>query len=107
MTTSLTLHGVPIGSRGVIRVVVLYSEAPDPERYAQHVALSARVVPSATIRHGRVLGTPRGESDVAHYFEFEFPDRETWKQAQDGLVRSAEDAQGLGVPFRVYFVELG
>jgi hypothetical protein len=90
----------------VIRVLVLYGEAPDLERYAEHVELSRREVPSATIRHGRVLGTPTGESDVAHYFEFEFPDRETWKQAQDGLVRSAEDAQQLGVPFRVYFAEI-
>ncbi len=90
----------------MIRVVVLYSEAPDPERYAEHVELSAREVPTATIRHGRVLGTPQGASDVAHYFEFEFPDRETWKQAQDGLMRSAEDARALGVPFRVYFAEL-
>jgi hypothetical protein len=90
----------------VIRVLVLYGEAPDPARYAEHVELSRREVPSATIRHGRVLGTPTGESDVAHYFEFEFPDRETWKQAQDGLVKSAEDAQQLGVPFRVYFAEV-
>jgi hypothetical protein len=90
----------------VIRVVVLYSEVPDPARYAEHVELSRREAPAATIRHGRVLGTPQGESDVAYYFEFEFPDRETWKRAQDGLVKSAEDAQGLGVPLRVYFVEL-
>ena len=43
---------------------------------------------------------------IAYYFEYEFPDRETWKAAQDGLVRAAEDAQGLGVPFRVYFGEI-
>jgi hypothetical protein len=90
----------------VIRVFVLYPDAPDPDRYAEHVELNRREVPSATIRHGRVLGTPTGESDVAHYFEFEFPDRETWKQAGDGLMKSAEDAQELGVPFRVYFAEL-
>jgi hypothetical protein len=90
----------------VIRVVILYSEAPDAERYAEHVELCRREVPTATIRHGRVLGTPQGESDVAYYFEFEFPERETWRQAQDGLVRTADDAQGLGVPFRVYFAEI-
>ena len=90
----------------MIRVFVLYSEAPDPERYAEHVELNRREVPSATIRHGRVLGTPRGEADVAHYFEYEFPDRETWKAAQEGMMRAAEHAQGLGVPFRVYFAEV-
>ena len=29
-----------------------------------------------------------------------------WKAAQEGLIRAAEDAQGLGVPFRVYFAEV-
>jgi len=90
----------------VIRVFVVYPQAPEPERYEQHVELSRREVPSATIRHGRILGTPQGESDLANYFEYEFPDRETWKAAQDGLMKTADDAQGLGVPFRVYFAEL-
>jgi hypothetical protein len=90
----------------MIRVFVLYPEAPDPDRYEQHVELNQREVPSATIRHGRILGSAQGESDVAYYSEYEFPDRETWKAAQDELMKAAEDAQGLGVPFRVYFAEL-
>ena len=90
----------------MIRVFVLYSETPDPERYAQHVELNEREVPSATIRHGRVLGSATGDSDVAYYFEYEFPDRDTWKAAQEGMIRAAEDAQRLGVPFRVYFAEI-
>jgi len=90
----------------VRRVFVLYPGAPDPERFEQHVERNPREVPTATIRHGRILGTPQGESDIAHYFEYEFPDRETWKAAQDGLVRAAEDAQELGVAFRVYFAEI-
>ena len=90
----------------MIRVFVLYPEAPDPVRYEQHVELNRREVPGATIRHGRILGTPAGESDLAYYFEYEFPDREAWKAAQDGLIRAAEDARGLGVPFKVYFAEL-
>jgi hypothetical protein len=90
----------------VIRVFVLYREAPDPERYAEHVELSRRETPGATIRHGRILGTPTGKSDYAYYFEYEFHDRDAWKAAQDGLVRSAEDAARLGVPFDVYFAEI-
>jgi hypothetical protein len=90
----------------VIRVFILYPEAPDADAYAQHVQFNRREVPGATMRHGRILGTPQGDSDVAYYFEFEFPDRDAWRQAQDGLMRSAEDAQGLNVPFRVYFAEL-
>lgn len=90
----------------MIRVFVLYEEAPDPEAYERHVDLNRQEVPGATIRHGRILGTPQGESDVAYYFEYEFPDREAWKAGQAGMMRAAEDAQGLGVPFRVYFAEL-
>jgi hypothetical protein len=90
----------------MIRVFVLYSEAPDPDRYEEHLELNRREVPSATIRHGRILGSAQGESDVSYYFEYEFPDRDTWKGAQDGLMKAAEDAQGLGTPFRVYFAEL-
>jgi hypothetical protein len=91
----------------VIRVFVLYAEAPDPERYAEHVELNRREVPGATIRHGRVLGSASGESDVAYYFEYEFPDRDAWKAAQPGLMKTGEDAQKLGVPFKVYFAEVG
>ena len=90
----------------MIRVFVLYREAPDPERYAEHVELSRREAPGATIRHGRILGSPSGKADYAHYFEYEFPDRDAWRSAQDGLVRAAEDAGGLGVPFDVYFAEI-
>lgn len=89
----------------MIRVFVLYSEQPDPERYEQHVELSRREVPGAKIRHGRVLGGIP-DPDAAYYFEFEFPSREAWKEAQPGLMASGEDAQGLGVPLRVYFAEL-
>ena len=90
----------------MIRVFVLYSEAPDPDAYAEHVALNLREVPDAMIRHGRVLGSAQGKSEYAYYFEYEFADRETWDAARDGLMRAAEDAQGLGVAFKVYFAEL-
>jgi hypothetical protein len=89
----------------VIRVFVLYSQQPDPERYEQHVELSRREVPGAVIRHGRVLGG-MPDPDAAHYFEYEFPDREAWKAAQDGLMAGARDAEEMGVDFRVYFAEI-
>lgn len=89
----------------MIRVFVLYSEQPDPERYAQHVELSRQEVPGAQIRHGRVLGG-MPDPDAAYYFEYEFPDRDAWKAAQDGLTAAAQDAQGMGVEFRVYFAEI-
>jgi len=89
----------------MVRVFVLYSEQPDPDRYEQHVQLAREQVPGAEIRHGRVLGgMPHPEA--AYYFEYEFPDRDAWKAAQDGLTAGAEDAQEMGIPFRVHFVEL-
>jgi hypothetical protein len=91
----------------MIRVFVLYEQAPEPERYEEHVELNRREVPEATIRHGRILGSPQGEPEYRHYFEYEFADRDAWKRSQDGLVRAAEDAQQLGVPFRVFFAEIG
>jgi hypothetical protein len=90
----------------MVRVFVLYSEAPPPERYAEHVELSRREVPEATIRHGRIFGSPTGEPEYAYYFEFEFADREAFKAANQGLMKSAADAQEIGVPFKVFFAEL-
>jgi hypothetical protein len=90
----------------VIRVFVLYSEQPDPERYERHVALSHEQVRGAEIRHGRVLGGMPDPPDAAYYFEYQFPDRDAWKDAQPGLTAAARDAQGLGVEFRVYFAEI-
>jgi hypothetical protein len=66
----------------VIRVFVLYSEAPDPDAYAAHVQLNLREVPAAMIRHGPILGSAQGKSEYAYYFEYEFPDRETWDEAR-------------------------
>ena len=90
----------------MVRVFVLYKEEPPAERYAEHVGLSRREVPEATIRHGRIFGSPAGKPDFAYYFEFEFADREAMKRAQEGLTKSAEDAQDVGVPFQVYFAEI-
>jgi hypothetical protein len=90
----------------LVRVFVLYRQEPPAERYVEHVELSRREVPEATIRHGRIFGSPTGKPAYAHYFEFEFADREAMKRSQGGLVKSAEDAQDLGIPFEVFFAEI-
>jgi hypothetical protein len=46
------------------------------------------------------------DPDAAYYFEYEFTDRDAWKQSQDGLRAGAEDAKKLGIPFRVYVAEI-
>jgi len=90
----------------MVRVFVLYSETPPPERYAEHVELSRREVPQATIRHGRIFGSPTGEPEYAYYFEYEFSDREVFKAANEGLMKAAADAQEIGVAFKVFFAEV-
>ena len=89
----------------MVRAFVLYESEPDPERYERHVELCRRV-PGATFRHGRVFGAPIGEPKFRYYAEWEFPDRDAFKAAGERLQRTAEDAQTLGVPFRVYFANV-
>jgi len=90
----------------MVRVFVLYPEVPPAERYAEHVELSRREVPQATIRHGRIFGSPTGEPEYAYYFEYEFSDRDAFKAANEGLMKAAADAQEIGVPFKVFFAEV-
>jgi hypothetical protein len=90
----------------MVRAIVLYAEEPSADRYAEHVELCRREVPEATIRHGRIFGSPAGKPEYGYYFEFEFDDREAMKRAQDGLVKTAQDAQDVGVPFKVFFADV-
>lgn len=90
----------------MVRVFVLYRREPPAERYEEHVELSRREVPEATIRHGPIFGSPTGKPAYAHYLEFEFADREAMKRSQGGLMKSAEDAQDVGVHFEVFFTEV-
>jgi hypothetical protein len=91
----------------MIRAFVLYGEAPDPDRYAQHVELCERV-PGATFRHGRVFGAPTGDPEHAYYAEFEWPDMDSFKAAarSDEFMATGKDAMAMGTPFTVQFAEL-
>lgn len=91
----------------MIRAVVLYGEAPEADRYAEHVEL-CRQVPGATFRHGAVFGAPAGAPEHAYYAEFEWPDIEAFKAAarSDEFMATAKDAVAMGKPFTVEFVEL-
>ena len=91
----------------MVRALVLYGEAPDPDRYAQHVEL-CRQVPGATFRHGRVFGAPMGEPEHKYYAEFEWPDTDAFKAAarSDEFTATAKDAMAMGKAFTVEFVEL-
>ena len=91
----------------MVRVLVLYEQEPEPERYAQHVAL-CRQVPRATFRHGRVFGAPAGEPRFRYVAEFEFADMDTFRDVARTreFAATGHDAETLGVPLTVQFVEM-
>ncbi|MFL5952737.1 MAG: hypothetical protein ACJ76I_01325 [Gaiellaceae bacterium] len=80
---------------------------PDPDRYAQHVALCEQV-PGATFRHGRIFGAPMGEPRDKYYAEFEWPDMDAFKSGarSDEFMATGKDAMAMGIPFTVEFLEL-
>jgi hypothetical protein len=83
----------------MIKVVVLYEQAPDADAYAGHADV-CRLVPGGTFRHGPAIGSPFGDPPHTYLAEWEFPDRETFEAA----TRSAEfaatgkDARERGLP---------
>ncbi len=91
----------------MIRVMVVYREQPDADRYQQHEALCRRVAGS-TFRHGRVLRTIHGEPELRYYAEFEFPDMDAFQAVADSeeLRATGADAAELGVPHSVYLVSV-
>jgi hypothetical protein len=91
----------------MVRVIVLYEEAPDPGRYAEHAEL-CRKVEGSTFRHGPVFGAPMGEPKYRYVAEWEFPDRETFATASrsDEFMATGRDAMEMGGRFTVMFAEL-
>ena len=91
----------------MIRALVLYDEEPDPQRYAEHVEL-CRKVPGATFRHGPVTGAPMGEPAHKYYAEFEWPDKETFKQGVSSpeFMATGKDAMAMGKRMSVEFATI-
>ena len=91
----------------MVRAVVLYDEAPDPQRYAEHVEVCLKV-PGAAFRHGPVFGAAMGDPPHAYYAEFEWPDKDAFKAAvrSPEFAETGKDAMAMGKPFTVQFVEL-
>jgi hypothetical protein len=91
----------------MVKAVVLYDEAPDADRYAEHVVLCEQV-PGATFRHGRIFGAPMGDPAHVYYAEFEWPDMDAFKAGtrSDEFRATGKDAMAMGVRFSVEFAEL-
>jgi len=91
----------------MVRTIVLYDDAPDPDRYASHVEL-CRKVAGATFRHGRVFGAPMGEPKYAYFAEWEFPDMDAFKSAarSEEFMATGKDAMEMGGRFTVMFADV-
>ena len=90
----------------MVKAVVLWERAPDPDWYGRHAVL-CKQVPGVSFRAGRIFGSPAGQPDRQQYAEFEFPDRAAFDHGMGSREMGAavEDAQTQGIPFHVYFVE--
>jgi uncharacterized protein (TIGR02118 family) len=91
----------------MVRVIVLYAEEPEAERYERHADL-CRKVPGGTFRHGRVFGAPMGEPRYRYYAEWEFPDQDAFKTASRSpeFMATGKDAMEMGGKFEVMFADV-
>ena len=89
------------------RVVVLYGQEPDVDSYAEHAEVCRRV-PGSVFRHGKVFGAPMGEPAYAYYAEWEFPDRDAFKEAArtEEFMATGKDAMEMGGRFQVLFADV-
>ena len=90
------------------RVVVLYEQEPDPDAYAGHAELCARV-PNSVFRHGKVTGAPLGDPRYAYVAEFEFADEQAFQSGvrSEEFFETGRDVQRRGWPVpELMFVEL-
>lgn len=92
----------------MVRAIVLYEDAPDPERYQQHVDDFAAKVDCSAFRHGRIFGSPFGEPTFRHYAEFEWRDMQSFEAGANSaeFAASGQDAMAMGIPFTVHFAEI-
>lgn len=93
----------------MVRAIVLYADEPDATRYEQHVELCRRVPRATEFRHGRIFGAPMGEPRYRYYAEWEFPDRDAFKEASRSpeFMATGKDAMELGGRFEVMFADVG
>ena len=92
----------------MVRAIVLYAEEPDADRYARHVELCRQVPAATAFRHGPVFGAPMGEPRYRYYAEWEFPDREAFREASRSaeFMATGKDAMEMGGAFEVMFADV-
>jgi uncharacterized protein (TIGR02118 family) len=92
----------------MVRAIVLYADEPEAERYERHVELCRKVPAATAFRHGRVFGAPMGDPRYRYYAEWEFPDREAFKEASRSseFMATGKDAMEIGGRFEVMFADV-
>jgi hypothetical protein len=90
----------------MVKVVVLYADEPEPERYAAHADLCRRVE-GGIFRHGPIFGSPT-RSEYRYYAEWEFADRVAFDRAAatPEFAATGKDALELGGRFEVLFADV-
>ena len=93
----------------MVRAIVLYADQPDSGRYEQHVALCQKVPGATAFRHGQIFGAPMGDPRYRYYAEWEFPDRDAFKEAARSpeFMATGKDAMEMGGTFEVMFADVG
>ena len=92
----------------MVRAFVLYEQEPDSGRYERHAELCRKVPGASAFRHGRVFGAPGGDPRYRYYAEWEFPDRDAFRQAarSEEFMATGKDAMELGGAFEVFFADV-
>jgi hypothetical protein len=92
----------------MVRAIIQYESEPDAERYRQHVDEFVPAIECAAFRHGKVFGTPFGETKYSYYAEFEWADMDSFKAAvsSEAFAASGKDAMSMGIPFTVHFASI-
>ena len=92
----------------MVRAIIQYESEPDAERYQQHIDEFVPPIECSAFRHGKVFGTPFGETKYCYYAEFEWADMESFNAAvsSEAFAASGKDAMSMGIPFTVHFASI-
>jgi uncharacterized protein (TIGR02118 family) len=92
----------------MVRAIVLYADEPEAARYEQHVELCRKVPGATAFRHGPIFGAPMGEPRYRYYAEWEFADRDAFKEASRSpeFMATGKDAMEIGGKLDVMFGEV-
>ena len=92
----------------MVRVFVLYDEAPDPQRYAAARSSSAGRCRARRSATGPSSARRWASRSTPYYAEFEWPDQDSFKAGGSSaeFAATGQDAMAMGRRFSVEFARL-